>query len=541
MGNADATVGPISIPAKRDERPRRGLWARFGMPTLADALFVLLLLRVLQLGAADLFNDPGTGWHLRAGHQIVATGTVPTIDTYSYTRAARPWVETQWLGDVLMALGHAVGGYSLLALVSAVLLAGLFRWIYRTQVAGGSWPTIALLTTFAAAGAASMHFLARPLLASSIGVPVCFWWASQYARGRITAWKLWCLVPIAAVWCNLHPGVLGGIATVGLCGVGLLGVSLWPMLGRARADGLQRGARLVVVALAMGAATLANPYGVQWHVWVWQLMGSEVLPKYVDEWRPLAWYEPAALLGGVLLAVAVIATVVRRKGTTAAEALVVLFWVVQGFGSARHVPLTAMIVALQLGRILAGVRTRSPALLRIGRRLPLFSDQIRQTESGAGGGLVSAGCVTVLAVLLAVGLKVPAIGLGIAGPPQERFSAKVVAFLRSSVPAGPVFNDPGYGGTLIHDLPGLPVFTDDRFGLYGDEFVAHYCEAVLEPQANAARLLDRWRIRTVLVSPKSLLCPWLNEQPEWSRIYRDAAAAVYARQPTAGERAREVY
>lgn len=211
------------------------------MPTLADAAFVLLLLRVLQLGATDLFNDPGTGWHLRAGHQIVATGSVPTTDTYSYTRAGRPWVETQWLADVVMALGHAAGGYSLLALISAVLLAGLFRWIYRTQVAGGGWPTVALLITFTAAGAASMHFLARPLLVSLIGIPLCFWWATQYARGQIPAWKVWLLVPIAVVWCNLHPGVLGGMATVGLCGLGLFGASLWSRTRRTPTDSLQRG------------------------------------------------------------------------------------------------------------------------------------------------------------------------------------------------------------------------------------------------------------------------------------------------------------
>ncbi|HUU82154.1 MAG TPA: hypothetical protein VM243_01500 [Phycisphaerae bacterium] len=505
------------------------------MPTLADALFVLLLLRVLQLGATDLFNDPGTGWHLRTGHQIVATGSVPTIDAYSYTRAAQPWVETQWLADVLMALAHAVGGYTLLALISAVLLAGLFRWIYRTQVEAGGWPTIALLITFAAAGAAAMHFLARPLLASSIGVPLCFWWASQYARARIAAWKLWLLVPMAAVWCNLHPGVLGGIATVGLCGFGVLATSLWPMVSRKRPGEWQRGVRLIVVASAMGAATLANPYGVHWHVWVVQLMGSQALPEYVEEWRPLAWHEPAALLGGLLVAVALVATVLRRKRTTGAEALVILFWIFQGFSSARHMPLTAMIVALQLGRILPDLRTHRPLLLRIGRRLPLFSDQIRQTEARTSGGLASLGCVALLAGLSAIGLRLPVLGLGVAGPSPQRFSPGAVAFLRTHAPPGPVFNDLSYGGTLIRDLPGLPVFADDRFGLYGEDFVVQYCRAVFEPEHNAARLLDRWRIRTVLTAAKLPLCTWLDRQPEWTRVFHDQAAAIHVRQPTATE------
>lgn len=531
MGTLVAAEGSVGIPARQESPPTRGLWFRFAVPTLADALFVLLLLRVLQLGATDLFNDPGTGWHLRTGNQIVADGTIPTADAYSFTRTASPWVETQWLGDVLMSLGYAVGGYSLLALITAALLAGLFRWIYRTQVAGGGWPAVALLVTCAAAGAAAMHFLARPLLASSVGIPLCFWWASQYARGRAAGWKVWLLVPIAAVWCNLHPGVLGGIATVGVCGAGAVGASLWAKAGQERRDGLRRGLQLVAVALAMGAATLVNPYGLQWHAWVLQLMGSEVLPQYVDEWRPLSWDDPSALIGGLLVVAVVTATALRRTGMNVPEALVVLFWIVQGFSSARHMPLLAMILALQLGRSLAGVRTTWPMLQRVGRRIPLFSDQIRLAESRAGGGLASVACVVVLALLLSAGAQVPAIGLGGAGPPQDRFSSKAVAYLRSNVPAGPLFNDLSYGGTLIRDLPGVPIFIDDRFGLYGEDFVAAYCKAVYEPADRAGPLLDEWGIQTVLTGPKLPLTVWLDDQPEWARVYRDPAAAIYVRQP----------
>lgn len=133
--------------------------------------------------------------------------------------------------------------------------------------------------------------------------------------------------------------------------------------------------------------------------------------------------------------------------------------------------------------------------------------------------------------MLAFGVSIPVIGLGIAGPPRERYSSKAVAFLQSRLPTGPVFNDLVYGGTLIRDLPGLPVFADDRFGLYGDDFVVHYCEAVYEPDANAGRLLDRWHIQTALTGPKLPLTAWLDDQPEWARVYRDQAAAIYVRQP----------
>ena len=492
-------------------------------------MFVLLLLRVLQLGTTNLFNDPGTGWHLRTGHEILATGAVPAADTYSYTRADQPWVATQWLAEVVMSVVYAVGGYPLLALVTAVLIAGLFRWIYRTQIALAGWPAIGLTVTFLAACAASGHFLARPLVATSIGVPLSFWWATQYARGHIRERRVWLLVPIAAVWCNLHPGVLGGIATVGLCGVGLL--IEW-LVRRGRTGGSnsrRRGAILIVVAVAMGAATLVNPYGLAWHGWIVRLMGMKALSACVTEWKPPGWADAATITAAVLLAVAVVGVVVRRRGMTLAEALVIAFWAYNGFRSGRHLPLMAMILAIQLGRVLAETGVQQPLLKRIGRRIPLFSHDMRAAEARNPGGLTSALTVGLLLALLIGGIPVPAIGISQAGPSSERYSVGAIAHLRSHVPAGGFFNDLNYGGTLIQQLPGLPVFADDRFGLYGQQFVTEYRQAVLEPQEHAAGLLDRYAIETVLIASHLPLCEWLRNSEEWAEEYDDTVAAVFSR------------
>lgn len=508
---------------------RPPLLKRVCMPALADAIFILMLLRILQLGATDLFNDPGTGWHLRTGHDIVAHWTVPRTDPYSITRGAQPWVETQWLGDAMMSLIYAAGGYPLLALATGVVIAGLFRWIYRTQVTAGGWPTVAVLTALTAAGAASIHFLARPLLATFIGVPLCFWWATEYTRGRAGPKKLWLLVPITVVWCNIHPGVLGGIATVVLCGgTAFLGAILSQSAKR-RSVGLHRGFTVLLVGGAMGAATLINPYGLAWHAWIARLMEMKLLAQYVSEWKPLAWTDLAALAGAFLVAAGLIIAVVRRKGVTLAEGVVIAFWVTQGVQSARHVPLMALIVALQYSRLLAGVRIRQPWLCRLARRIPLFSPGIRDAEARTSGGLVSAAAAGGLALVLAAGVTVPALGLGTIGPPETRYSRGAIAHLRANTPDGPFFNDLNYGGTLIRDLPGLPVFVDDRFGLYGEQFVEHYCQATLKPEQHAARMLDRWQIETVLVGAKLPLARWLSDETEWSETYRDAAAVVYTR------------
>ncbi len=529
MTTLTTTTRPPAAPAATNAPTRNWPLLRWVTPTLADALFILLLLRVLQLGATNLFNDPGTGWHLRTGHNIVADAAVPLADTFSYTRAGEPWVATQWLADAIMSLTFATAGYTLLALGTAVLIAGLFRWIYRTQITHGSWPAIALLVTFVAAGAASGHFLARPLVATSIGVPLCFWWATQYGRGHLGTRRLCLLVPIAVLWCNLHPGVLGGIATVGLCAAGALIGGLWRRTGEAEGILFRRGLVLAAVALAMAAATLVNPYGPAWHAWIAKLMTMKALSAYVTEWRAPGWNDPATIAGAALLAVTILGTALRRSRTTAAEALVIAFWAFNGFGSGRHLPLMAMVLALQLGRVLADLRIQSPLLSRVGARVPLFSEDMRAVELRRPGGLASLAVIGFLLTLMVGGVTVPAVGINAAGPSCDRYSAGAVAHLQTHAPAGGFFNDLNYGGTLIQQLPGVPVFADDRFGLYGEDFVTEYRRAVLEPDQYAAELLDRYAISTVLIASRLPLCEWLTKNPEWVDEYDDTVAAVFTR------------
>lgn len=515
-------------------------WSSFRTPTVADAVFVVVVLYCLQLGASRFFIDPGIGWHLRTGGNIVAAGAVPITDTFSYTRGGSPWVETQWLADVLMSLAYGAGGYALIALGVAVILAALFRCVYRTHLSNGGWPVTALLVTLVGAYAASGHFLARPLVASTIGIPLCFWWATQYARGTAGTRRLWLLVPIAALWCNLHPGVLGGVATVALCGIALCAEVLITRATRSRPEALRRGITLLAVSAAMGAATLVNPYGLAWHQWIVGVMDMG-LARYVQEWMPPIWSNPDTIATAMLLAAVVIGVAVRRKGTSPAETLIILFWITQAVQSRRHAPLLAMILAIQLGRVLADVRVVSPRWKRIGASVPLFSSDIRDAELRAGGGLVSIAGAVLLAVLLIGGTTVPALGLGVAGPPETKYSFAAIDYLRTHPPTERIFNTTRYGGTLIRDLPEVPVFIDDRFGLYGREFVEAYLAVGRKPQDNAAELFDRWRIDTVLIGTSAPLYDWLVDTPEWTEVYRDDIAAVYTRPPTWNGNARDTH
>ncbi len=505
----------------------RTCYRNFIIPTLADALFLIILLRLLQLGSAAFFNDPGTGWHIQTGDNIIDTHAVPTADAYSFTRHGQPWVQTQWLGDVLMALAGRTAGYPLIALLTAIILALLFRAVYRAHVSAGGWPTVALLITLLATGAASGHFLARPLIATTVGLPLCFWWATQYARGQISTRQAWLLVPIAALWANLHPGVLGGIATVGLTSVGLLISATFTRDHRRGAA--KRALTLLAISLAMGAATLINPYGLGWHRWIAHLTTLTALPHYVDEWQPPVWTDPDCIAAGLLLTLATLTLLVRRRGINLSEALVLTFWLAQAAQHYRHLPVAALLVALQSARLLANVRIESSPLRTLAKRLPLFSADMRAAEQRTAGGLVSAAIVAVLIILVGTNVRIPVIDLAHAGPPADKYSAGALNHLRQHPPGGHLFHDMKYGGLIIRDVPATPVFIDDRFGLYGDAFIKQYIATMGDPDGHADDLFDRWQITAVLVDSNAPFCHWLSTQPDWTQTYRDRIATIYTR------------
>src|SRR6476620_11572409 len=50
-------------------------------------------------GYQKLFRDSDAGWHIRTGERVLATGALPRVDTYSFTRAGAPWFAWEWGAD----------------------------------------------------------------------------------------------------------------------------------------------------------------------------------------------------------------------------------------------------------------------------------------------------------------------------------------------------------------------------------------------------------------------------------------------------------
>src|SRR3972149_5262151 len=69
--------------------------------------------------------DPDFGWHVRMGEVILESG-IPLTDPFSYTMAAFPFVDHEWLTNVLMYLGYrSIGMVGLAAVFATLAVAAL--------------------------------------------------------------------------------------------------------------------------------------------------------------------------------------------------------------------------------------------------------------------------------------------------------------------------------------------------------------------------------------------------------------------------------
>src|SRR5690606_337431 len=91
-------------------------------------------------------TPPNDYWgYVRLGEEIVATGTLPEGDTFSYTQYGQPMVYHSWLAAVIFAWLYSWGGIPVAVLVKGVLLTIFYGSVWQVCRLAGAGPRLASL------------------------------------------------------------------------------------------------------------------------------------------------------------------------------------------------------------------------------------------------------------------------------------------------------------------------------------------------------------------------------------------------------------
>ena len=308
--------------------------APWWIPSASDLFFAALLYAAFgrRDGWLSLLTDADCGWHIRTGEHILSTGSVPWTDLFSFSRPGAPWFAWEWLSDVVFAWLYQGGGLPAVVAASGVIIGAavlvLWCWILRR----GAGLFLALPITLLVASASTVHYLARPHIFSILLFTVGLWVLTE-DRQR-PGWRVWWLVPMTALWANLHGGFVAWPATVAVAAaVDAFGRD-WPA-----------ARRYAFLAVACGAATVLNPYGIRVHAHIFQYLGSSWISNSIQEFQSPQFRSENALVFGLLLVTGLVLVSSAWARRERFEAVLVCLWACAALRSARHIPLFSIAAA----------------------------------------------------------------------------------------------------------------------------------------------------------------------------------------------------
>ncbi len=454
---------------------------RWLLPDLSLLLVAVTLFYALVLYQAptQFFRDSDAGWHIRNGEQILETGTVPRVDSWSFAKPGQEWFAWEWGADAAMGWAHQRAGLrGVVVLYLALLAFCSWLWIRLQWLYGGSFGLAALfaaplLTTV------QLHWLARPHV---------FGWACLLTaldcveRGRYT----W-LVPLAVVWANLH-------------GSFILLPALLICYGF-------RDRRCWLWAIAVSAATLLNPYGWRVHAHIWSYLRNNELLDRVAEFQTFNFHSEGAAQVMVALLLVMAGAVCAMQTGRWPHALWMLGLVVLSLRSARGLPVLA----------LAGLPMANAALsVALAGRWPAqfaYFDRLRAWDRQVHGGALGA----VMAVVF---------GLAALGSPAEFPKSQFpVAAVAHVPPTARLLAPDSFGGYLIYK--GRRVYFDGRSDYYGAEFMKEYVK-LIEVRPGYREILAKYSFTHALLPVRYSLVEALTTQG-WRERYRDEVSVVLER------------
>ena len=514
-------------------------WFRLLMPSITDVIFLLLLLALTYGGLQQrLLGDAGTGWHIRAGQQMLATHAIPRLDSFSYTMPGHPWFAWEWLYDLAAGIICSRMGLNGVVFLSALLIAGTFAGLFRKAVARNRYPLIAACLAVLAIFASSIHFLARPHL-FTWAFTLIFWDVLESATAPGSEpglLRLYWIPALMLFWVNIHGGFLVGLALVGLYFLGAVWETLAAHEPSESTSAKNTARRLGFVGVLAGVATFLNPYGYRLWLHIYVYLGSRFYMNNIQEFLSPNFHGAAEKFFAVLLLLSLLGLAVNRSRLRASHLLVILFSVYFGLYAARNIPIASILLLLTVTPLLAGAVERAAAAEELApraRNLFLrwknFAARMAGTELGLHGHLLPLAAVVVTFVVCMNGGRLGSRPLMRSHFDGKRFPVAAADFLAARRIRSQVFNPDYWGGYLIYRLgPGYKVFMDDRHDFYGEPFVRDYIK-VKDIQPGWQEVLDKQKVNWVLIPPEWTLANALKELPQWRVLYDDHRAILFAR------------
>lgn len=461
---------------------------------IAVAVIAIFSARFLMGAWFYAGHDGDLAWQQWLGTYVLHEHHLPhRLGHETFTSAGSPWVPQEWAFSVAVAWLTAHGRFSVLAILSVLAAAvSLLLVAYRSYRRGASTFATALVT--ALTGFAMLQ-------AFGVRAQIFGWLFLSIILLLLDLENRWMLVGLLAIalWANLHASVL--IAPV-IVGAWALGTWIEDRAWTVRVE------RNMVFAAGSLVALCFTP--LLWHLPLYAVrLETSVIRSAIAEWQPPDMLFPGLTWGllpliGICAYFGIAAPRERwRDGMLFAVAAII------GGIAVRHIPLAAMIIAPMAAQRLSSV---IPSHARINA---VMQEHFSETLIYVCSGLVCGIIVLNLAHVRQIsGVTLP---------------KNAIVSLADLPGTHNLYCEDFAWCSLALEQPNLRTFIDGRC----DPFPARVWRDYLRVERVSpawARVLEHWKVDSVLVDKHNSLAQALALRRDWHLFYRDKRYEIFLRQ-----------
>ncbi|MDX2106564.1 MAG: hypothetical protein SFY67_09195 [Candidatus Melainabacteria bacterium] len=499
------------------------------LPDVGDILYICIM-QVLLFGRPSfLFQDCSIGWHLAAGQFILEHGQIPRTDIASYSFPDKSWVPYEWFFDLIAACLTNLGGFNLLAVFSASLIAYVFVKTYDWQRSQNAGLKIATLVSIIGIFASAVHWLARPHIITFLCFSIYLSVLQKYERDAISGSKMVIILALAMLlWVNCHPAFPLGLI--------LISIHLFAALIDKAA---KEKVKFLIIALATtSATTLINPNFFELHLYILNyLKGTGILANTEEYLSPVFHGNIHAFCLELLIFILIIAFY-KYKDTqkiSLSSVLISIFSLHLAFSAVRNIPIFVLAVSPLIGFLMqqnaneqVEIRGKNDEESKnntgVDKSRNKFAEFDQQELRSKKRILSIVYTLVVLVLAFTPNMKT--------GFNPETTPTKTLDYIDKNLRPAQVgncgFNLDNWGGLLLYKLK-MKVFIDDRADFYGQEFYGKY-GTIVQTDPGWQGLLDQFKIKWILMPANAKLVQALSFNPEWSLVAKDEASVIYRRQ-----------
>ncbi|MFA5038943.1 MAG: hypothetical protein WC732_04620 [Candidatus Omnitrophota bacterium] len=500
-------------------------------------LLAVFFFSILAVYCSREIADLDIWLHLKTGEVIFKTGHVPLRDIFSFTLQGKPWVNHEWLFQLLAYFSTLTGGPDGLIVMQnlvfiAVFLLLLFFSFKETH------PVFIFIVLYLTLLAMTYRFTVRPDMFSLLFLSLYLFLLKKFP-GRQT---LWLLPALQIIWGNMHGfSFLGPLVVfLFLLAEAVKRLIPKPLEWKTNALDFPQIRTLLVIFCLMILASLINPGGLRGAVYPLTVLSQisnegKLIFQYIQELaRPISWHNILDvhhfLYYKILILLSLFSFRVNFRHLNITNVFLEIFFLAFSLLAIRNVAYFSLVAAFIIFENFSVAFKNGKTWPRLpwpgantlafyGLVLFLFYYPAKGTLKYVESATFSFDTYELKSELWGIS--------------NERFPSKAVDFLLKHPFPRVMFNDFNSGSYLIgRAYPFRQVFIDGRTELYGPEFFKQYVETGEGKKEALDALFDRYAIKGFFLSNPFQdlhlgLIRYLFYDPAWVIVYFDENSLIF--------------